>query len=150
MTFIAGKSGNPKGRPRADINAATIRKAIGHEADAIVSAVINAAKGGDMAAAKILLDRICPQLKPGSEPITVKLSGDTLTERATSVLDAVRHGALAPGDARELLHALTSVARICEFDDLRRRVEALETGVIIDQTTNITRIARKKSHEPAT
>lgn len=101
---------------------------MGAEFDAILEAVITAAKGGDLQAASLLLARVAPPLKPVQDPVRVALPDGTLTEKAAAILDRVAAGDLSPSDAKLLLDGLGQVARITEIDDLTRRVEALETA----------------------
>lgn len=121
-----GESGNPEGRKPGTTLGGKLRAAVGQDFDAIVRAVITAAKAGDMAAASLLLSRTCPAVKPIQEPAPVALEGATLTEKAGSVLDAVSTGRLSVSDAKALLEALAAVAKIAEVDELTRRIEVLE------------------------
>jgi hypothetical protein len=121
-----GESGNPKGRPSGITLGGRLREAVGKEFDAILAALISQAKAGEMQAASLLLHRVVPAIKPVQEPVKVDISGDTLTQKAGAILDAVGHGKLSPSDAKLLLDGLGQVSRIIELDDLVRRVEALE------------------------
>lgn len=121
-----GQSGNPSGRPAGLTLAGRLREAVGREFDAIVQAVIESAKAGDMAAANLLLSRTCPAVRPVQEPMQVAMPGASLSEKAGAILDAVGRGELAPQDAKALLDGLAAVARIVEIDDLAARVAALE------------------------
>ena len=130
--FKAGKSGNPNGRPKGSGLAGRLRQAINNDADDILQAVVDAAKGGDIQAAKILLDRICPSLKPEAQAVELpQLSAGTLTERATAALDAVANGELAPDTAAQLINSVGMLARVVELDEMMKRVARLEehTGV---------------------
>jgi hypothetical protein len=65
--FIKGVSGNPKGRPKGKSKNTLIRdqliSAIEDRAPDVVEAVVKAALGGDMTAAKIIMDRLIPVQK---------------------------------------------------------------------------------------
>jgi len=69
--FQPGQSGNPKGKPKGLRSRITqlAEKLMEDDAEAVVKAVVSAAKGGDMAAARIILDRICPARKSRSVEI---------------------------------------------------------------------------------
>jgi len=71
--FKPGQSGNLKGRPKDKTLATQLRKAIVDDMPDIVSKLVELAKGGDMQAAKLLLDRVCPTLKPQAMLETMKI-----------------------------------------------------------------------------
>lgn len=119
-----GGKGRPKGRP--DRRTAPFRAAIDKAMPAILDNVIEAAKNGDLAAAKILIDRSLPSLKPIEAARAIPLSGSTLTERAVSVIDTVVSGTISVDEATRLIQSLSSMARILEAGDLTARIEALE------------------------
>lgn len=88
-------------------------------AEEITKAVIDAAKAGDLTAAKIILDRLMPPAK--ERPINVDLP-DTKTAEGVSaaqsaILQAVAGGDLLPGEA-------TTLSAIVESK--RRAIETLE------------------------
>ena len=60
--FQKGQSGNPAGKPKGARHKTTLlaERLMQDDAERIVNAVITAACNGDMTAAKIILDRICP------------------------------------------------------------------------------------------
>lgn len=129
MAWQPGESGNPAGR-----KANPIRERFANLADAhipeIVEAMVTAAKAGDTAAAKLLLDRVVPPMKPIPRAEPFPLIGGTLTERAESILSAVSDGALAPADGKGLIDALTSLARLIEIDEIERRLKVLEDRAV--------------------
>lgn len=133
MAFKKGSSGNAKGRPPGKTLAGRLRQAVDRDFDAIVSGVIEAAKGGDMSAASLLLNRVAPTLRPVQEAVHITLEGASLTERANAVMDATGRGELGPDVAKQLLDGLAAVARITEVQELKERVELLERSLKANQ-----------------
>lgn len=125
MGWKKGESGNPCGRPANPISE-RFRTAAGSQLDAVIEAMIVAAKAGDTAAAKILLDRCIPPFKPIQPTTPFTMAGDSLTAQAQAVLAAVAAGTLAPADGKALIDAIGSLARITEIDELEKRVKELE------------------------
>ena len=125
MAWPKGKSGNPRGRPAHPL-AERFRGVVEPRLDEIITAMIDAAANGDAQAAKLLLDRVLPTFRPVQPTTTFPLFGDCLTERAESILAAVAAGAIAISDAKALIDSLGALAKITEFDELERRVAALE------------------------
>ncbi|MDD5035949.1 MAG: DUF5681 domain-containing protein [Methylococcaceae bacterium] len=126
MAFQKGISGNPKGRPPGTTLASRLRKMMTTELDDILEAMAEKAKSGDTAAASLLLSRVVPVIKPIQEPIKIDLAGESLTDKAASILNAVSTGTLSAMDGKALLDSLGAVAKIIEIDDLIKRVQALE------------------------
>lgn len=105
---------------------AALRKDIAAHAPAIVQALIEQAKAGDVGAAKLLLERAVPALRPESNPQALPLPDGTLTEQGRAVVAAVAAGQLGTHEAGALLSGIGTLARVVEVDELLRRVEALE------------------------
>ncbi len=103
-----------------------LKAAVGEQFDALVKVVVEAALSGDMQAATILMARLVPTVRPTQEPTPFELSGNTLTERAQSLLTATAEGKLSVGDAKTLLDALAAVAKIEQMDELSSRLDRLE------------------------
>jgi hypothetical protein len=128
MRFQKGESGNPKGRKPGTTPGAKIRAAIEKHVDDILQTVIDAAKGGDIQAAKVLLDRICPPLKPQAAPVQIPV-GDTLPESGANVVNATLGGAIPPDVGAALIKALAEQGKLVESVDLAKRIEALEEKI---------------------
>ena len=120
-TFKKGVSGNPAGRPKGSGLAGRLRKAIAEDADEVLQSVISQAKAGDLVAAKILLDRIVPPLKPEAQAVQINalLSSGDLAGKADAVIHAAGSGDIAPDIAAQLISAVATLAKVIEVDQLQ-------------------------------
>ncbi len=128
--FKPGQSGNVAGKPPGTRSKATRLLLALMEGDAanITKAVITAAKGGDLMAARIILDRLIPPAK--ERPVSVALP-DTQTAEGVSaaqsaILQAVASGDLLPGEASTLSAIVESKRRAIETQELSDRITKLE------------------------
>ena len=103
------------------------------EADgaAIVQAVLAAAKGGDMTAARIVLDRIAPVRK--GRPVVLK--GVPVVKTASDIAGAMAAltasmaaGEVTPDEAQTIASVFEMRRRALETEELERRLLALEMG----------------------
>lgn len=122
-----GQSGNPKGRAKGSVNPQTkLRRMI--NAEAIVKKLETAALGGDVQAARTLLERALPVYRTSAAPVDLPELSNAggLTDKANSVLAAVANGRIPPDLGAQLVTAIGTVARVAEVDELARRIAALE------------------------
>lgn len=68
---MPGQSGNPAGRPKNKPTAVVIRNHITRHLPEILEVLIQEARAGDVAAAKVLLDHACPPSNPTSSPLPI-------------------------------------------------------------------------------
>jgi hypothetical protein len=125
MKFSKGQSGNPAGRPKGRSKADKLRQAIEGEIDSIINAMVRAAREGDVSAAKLLLDRAIPPLKPTDTPIELPL-GNGLVDSAHAILRAIGNGDVTPDQGSKLLQSLGAAARVEEIAELKDRLESIE------------------------
>ncbi len=121
-----GQSGNPNGRPRGTGEVAKLRASIAGHIPKIIGQLVEAAKDGDVQAARLLLERVLPPMKPTELAVPLALPDGSLTEQGRAVLAAVSSGDLAPEQAARLLSAIDTLARVLEIDELIDRIEKLE------------------------
>lgn len=123
--FKAGISGNPKGRPKDKTPATLLRKSIIDDMPEIILKLVEQAKNGDTAAAKILLDRCCPALKPQAMAINMPVNG-SLAEQGGEIIRATLSGHMPPDIGAQLITALASQGKLIELQELTERIEILE------------------------
>lgn len=134
MPFKKGKSGNPAGRPRGSQNKASLlRLKFETGGDAVVSKVLNLAKKGDLRAAKLVLERVCPPLRPMDAPMAVfaaaEAKGKKLAELSEGIMRETLEGRISPDMARILVTGLEAASRTRQADDLEARLEELEKRI---------------------
>ena len=127
--FEPGNPGGP-GRPVGSRNKATL--ALDQIADdagkAILEKMVEAAKGGDLRAAELALQRIWPARK--SRPIALTLpaiqSASDVVAAVGAVADAVGTGEITPDEGQAVASILEAKRRAIETVDLEARLSALE------------------------
>lgn len=121
-----GQSGNPKGRPPGTGVVARMRSDLAEHIPIIVDSLVARAVAGDNGAARLILERVMPPLKPIEPSQSVSIPSGGLADQGRAVVASVATGELAIGQGASLLSAIGSLARVVEVDELIRRVEALE------------------------
>lgn len=126
----AGQSGNPRGKPQGTRNKATmmVLNLMEQGAEEITKAVIDAAKGGDLMAARLVIERLAPPLR--ERPINIDLpdtcTADGCSEAQNAILQAVGMGELLPGEGATLAGIVENRRRAIETLELEQRITALE------------------------
>lgn len=132
--FKPGESGNPAGRKpgsgwlgraREDLQKAW-DGAQKDGSDGVRHQLLTQAKAGEAWAVRLVAERVCPPIKATESAAEFDLHGETLTDKAQSVVTALGAGELSPSQAAQLLQAIGSLAKVVEVDELTRRIEALE------------------------
>lgn len=122
-----GQSGNPAGRKPGTGRAAKLRAAIEKDLPDIIQTLVLSAKAGDVGAARLLLERVLPPIKATEQPVPVAMAPDaSLSDQGRAVVNAASSGALAPGQAAQLLAGLGALVRVIEADEFEQRLRALE------------------------
>ena len=123
--FVKGQSGNEAGRPKGTTTASKIRKDIEEALPDILATVVKAAKGGDMTAAKILIDRLCPTIKPVALPINLPVNGG-LVEQGGEVIRATMSGEIPPDIGAQLITALSNQGKLIDLEEVSSRLANIE------------------------
>ncbi len=102
------------------------------EGEAVVQALLAAAKGGDVSAARAILDRLVPPRK--EHPVKVALpalrSAKDARDALAAVATAVADGEMLPGEGEVLVKLLEAYARTAAAAELEERVAALEIRLV--------------------
>jgi len=129
--FKPGQSGNPIGRPKGSRNRATlaVQEMLEGEAEAITRQVIELAKAGDMAAIKLVLERVLPPRKDA--PISITLPNTKTVEDVAAaiagIIQAVCAGQITPSEGHSIVSLLESQRKCIETTILERKLDALKT-----------------------
>lgn len=122
-----GQSGNVAGRPKGSQNRSTgIRELLQPHAAEMIAKAVELAKGGDIAALRLCLERCVPALKSNDDPIELDGLGDDTAANATLIVRAMGRGELSPDQGSTMLAAMASHAKIIEAAQLERRIALLE------------------------
>jgi hypothetical protein len=125
-----GQSGNPSGRKPGSRNKATLVALALMEGDAekIVRKVVDAAIEGDMAAARLVLERLVPPAR--EKPVSLDLpnteTAEGISNAQEAVLQAIANGELLPGEATTLAAIVENRRKALETQELEQRIRALE------------------------
>lgn len=126
--FKKGEAANPAGRPPGLPDRRTAyRQLIESRMPELIEKCVKLALRGDMQALRLCIERVLPL--PKADDGVVDLGGPltgTPSEQAALILRSVGEGKLGPATAATLMNAIAAQARVMEFDELRRRLEALE------------------------
>jgi len=124
--FPPGVSGNLTGRPKGSGLFGQTRALIAEGVPAIIAKMQEQALAGDVAAARLLIERAVSAIKAGEESVRVDLGSGTYTERGEAVIRAVSEGELTPSQGAALMSGLTALVSLTEADDIKRRLAELE------------------------
>jgi hypothetical protein len=95
----------------------------------LVAFAVKQAEEGDSAVLIKLLSLLIPAPKAVDREVRLEDFTGSLTERGEKVVQAIGVGQVTPSEGSVLLSALSSQARLVEFDDLLARLEKLESAV---------------------
>lgn len=126
--FVKGMgSGNPAGRPKGTVLAATaVRRMIEEAVPEIIAKQIEIAKRGNTLVARTLLEKVLPAAR--SAPIygSVPLDG-TPVEQAERIASLMANGQIALDEGASLIAAVAATQSIKDASELQRRLGDIET-----------------------
>lgn len=127
--YQAGKSGNPKGRPKGLIDKrVALRGLFQPHAAELIKIAVDLARQGDPAALKLCLDRLVAPIREDHIHVTVpKITGPAdCTKAAAAVLNAVAAGEMLPSEGTVLSNLIDAQRRAYETSDHAKRLLAIE------------------------
>jgi hypothetical protein len=107
---------------------AKLRALVEQDLPAVINVVRKAALSGDMEAARMLLARCVPLVRPVDAGEPFELVVGAAAEQADAVAQAVAAGRMAPERAGAVLAALRCAAELREHGELIARLDALEAA----------------------
>jgi len=120
MPFKPGNAGRPKGAKGKK------RQMLESHSDKILKTLIDLAVEGDPTALRLCVDRLLPRLRAEAAPINVEAASSKIVDIGESIVNAALSGKISPDSARDILSALSDVAKLREVTELEERVEVLE------------------------
>ncbi|GAC1550121.1 MAG: hypothetical protein NVS2B5_05780 [Beijerinckiaceae bacterium] len=131
--FKQGQSGNPAGKPVGARHKATLaaEALLDGEAETITRKAIEMAKGGDMTAMRLCLERIVsPRRDRPVSFILPKLDAPAdVVAGAAAIAQAVSEGEITPAEAADLSKVVASVGHAIELTEIEGRLRKLEERV---------------------
>jgi hypothetical protein len=128
--FKPGRSGNPAGKAKGTRHRVTVlaEQMMEDEASAVVTAVVEAAKAGDMTAARIVLDRVAPARKGRPVKFTLPTfeTAVQVVDGLGAIITAVADGTLTPDEAAAVANLIEMKRKAIETVEIERRIAALE------------------------
>ena len=128
--FQKGQSGNPNGRPLGARNQRTLalEELMDGEIEAITRKAIEAAKAGDIAAIRLVMDRVLPpaRSRPISIDVPVLTAAASVSSAQAEILKAVAIGDLRLDEAESLSGLLEARRKSLETVELEDRIKELE------------------------
>jgi hypothetical protein len=98
------------------------------DAEEVTRSVIAAAKGGDLGAARLIIERLAPPLRerPLSLPLPDTRTVAGVSEAQQAILEAVGGGEILPGEGTALAGILEARRKALETVELEQRITALK------------------------
>ena len=130
--FQKGQSGNPAGPAKGTRHKITMlaEKLMQDDVENVVAAVVDAARKGDMMAARIILDRVAPARRDSPVPFNLPKieSAASAAVAGAAILSAVAEGSLTPNEGGEISKLIEGFVRTLGASEFETRLRALEAA----------------------
>lgn len=126
-----GPSPNPRGRLPGKTATQKVQAALNDGSLAVAQKVLEAAKGGDMTAAGMVLARVSPALRSQSQAVQFAFDPSLpLGEQLAQVAVAVADGQVSPDTGQQISAMLSNLANVRSSENLEERIIALEAKAV--------------------
>jgi hypothetical protein len=133
MAFKKGQSGNPAGKKPGTRHKATLaaQELLEGDLQAITRVCIDKAKGGNLVACKLILDKLIPNRRERAIDLQLPKLGGTaeIPQALADALEAVAQGKITPGEGQTVAAMLEIYRKSLETTDLLARIMALEKKI---------------------
>ena len=127
MAWKPGQSGNPRGKRPGQTPRGKFRALVNDAIPDIVARLVAAAQAGDVQAARLILDRTIPALRPSDDLVRLPLpEGAPLADQGAAILAAAMAGTLTPGQAADMHKVVAAQSQLVEMADIMGRLEGIE------------------------
>lgn len=131
--FKAGQSGNPEGKRPGTRHKATqaALALLGGEAEELTRKCIELAKGGDVQALRLCLERLCPVRREAPISLDLPELADVadLPKIMGAVLAAVARGDITPSEGERIAGLIGGFGKAYELADFEQRLQTLEKAL---------------------
>ena len=139
--FQPGQSGNPMGRPKKNATNTGLKsisateKLLAKGVKGVAETVLKLATNGDMAAAKLVLDRISPPRKGRltTFPMRPITSQADVADALQGLLEATAQGFLTPTESTELAAIVERLGKALADSEIEARLAKLERLTVLGQ-----------------
>jgi hypothetical protein len=103
-----------------------MRDSIAEYIPGILNKLVEAAKNGDIQAARLLLDRVIPPLKGIESPVELTMPTGTPADQSRAVLVAVGDGVITVPQGVQMMAALEAFARLAKIDKTEKAQDVID------------------------
>lgn len=148
MTFQAGQSGNPAGRPKGSVNRQL--KMLREAAGQVLPLVLERALAGDFDAQKLLIERGMPRMKSVAPTEEYTIPQGSLSYQVEALMQQVASGELSSTAATQAIQMLVAAdkAKVIEIDTAEVTARRQALSELLDNRPTSTYLAMLQGKLP--
>ena len=124
-----GQSGNPRGRKPGSGAVQELRREIERFIPEIIHRMAQKALDGDVGAARLLLERAIPPLRPVEAPQCFDFPVGTMAAQGRAIVAQGASGDLSVAQVARLVATMSSLSQLIAIEEIDKRLAALEASV---------------------